>query len=312
MNRFRIQILAIVLVSLGLNFGGITSYASDITATSMISKINVNEHQTSLKTYNIGGHNFVKLRDIAWLLNKSDKQFNVVWDDEHKSINILSKTPYTMSKPEEESFNDNAKGSISTAPIYKDGQKIQMNAYVIGNRTYFKLQDICKTLDIQLDWDEQNKLVLINSSASAEFKSGYYDDPIANVNADSYKSDVISLINVKRANAGLDKLSQCNNLDKVAQFRAEDMFKDNYFSHNSPTYGNFGDVADSFGYRESCMGENIAKGQSTPSEVVKDWINSSGHKANILSDKYEDIGIGIIEYEPGRFIWVQVFSGTYR
>ena len=307
MKRFKKSLLlAITIFLLGSNVGIINSYASGLTATSTVSKISIDENQASLKTYNIGGYNYVKLRDIAWLLNGSTKQFDVAWDNNKKSINLLSNAPYTDSKPVEESATLSAKGIISSASLYKDGQKIKMNSYVVESRTYFKLNELCQILDINLDWDEQNKLIVISSSVTNEFKSGLQNEG----SIVSYKNDVIELVNEKRASAGLDKLSLNKSLDEIAQFRAQDMFKNNYFSHNSPNYGTFGDLADDFGYRESTMGENIAKGQCTPQEVVEDWINSSGHKANILRDKYEDIGIGIVEYQPGKFIWVQVFSGN--
>ena len=72
-----------------------------------------------------------------------------------------------------------------------------------------------------------------------------------------------------------------------------DMIDKKYFSHTSPTYGSPFDMMQSFGLKFSAAGENIAYGQKTAAEVMNTWMNSAGHRANILSEAYTQIGIGV-------------------
>ncbi|MFD3257672.1 CAP domain-containing protein [Paenibacillus lentus] len=115
---------------------------------------------------------------------------------------------------------------------------------------------------------------------------------------------VVALVNVERKNAGLKPLVVHTNLSKMAKDKAIDMYKSNYFSHTSPKYGSPFDMMDAYNITYRYAGENIAKGQKTPSEVVAAWMNSPGHKANILNSKYTLIGVG---YYNGH--WVQEFIG---
>lgn len=93
-------------------------------------------------------------------------------------------------------------------------------------------------------------------------------------------------------------------LNKVAMAKAQDMYNNNYFDHQSPTYGSPFDMMKSFGITYSTAGENIAKGQTSPAEVMNQWMNSPGHRANILNSSYTQIGIAYYNSE-----WVQEFIG---
>ena len=79
-----------------------------------------------------------------------------------------------------------------------------------------------------------------------------------------------------------------------------------YFSHTSPTYGTPFQMIKSFGITYRSAGENIARGQTTPKKVVDAWMNSSGHRANILNASYTHIGVGYASY--GHY-WTQMFIG---
>jgi uncharacterized YkwD family protein len=120
----------------------------------------------------------------------------------------------------------------------------------------------------------------------------------------SYAQQVVDLVNQERAKAGLPALKSNAALANVAWAKAKDMKDNNYFSHTSPTYGSPFDMMKKFGISYSYAGENIAMGQRTPAEVMKDWMNSPGHKANILSKNFTTIGVG---YYNGA--WVQMFIG---
>ncbi len=128
--------------------------------------------------------------------------------------------------------------------------------------------------------------------------------PVTNTATKSYEDEVIRLVNDIRRERGLKELSYDWQLSRVARYKSEDMAKNNYFSHRSPTYGSPFDMLKSFGISYRSAGENIAKGYKTPSAVVNGWMNSSGHRANILNASYTHIGVG---YETDESHCTQLF-----
>jgi uncharacterized YkwD family protein len=117
---------------------------------------------------------------------------------------------------------------------------------------------------------------------------------------------VIDLTNAERKKNGLPPLKADAALSKVAQTKSNDMNAKNYFSHTSPTYGSPFDMMRDFGVTYKTAGENIAKGQPTAKDVVNAWMNSEGHRKNILSPNYTNIGVGFTE--TGNY-WTQMFIG---
>jgi len=117
-----------------------------------------------------------------------------------------------------------------------------------------------------------------------------------------FASEVVELVNKERANAGLKPLTVHAKLTTVAVDKAKDMSDNNYFSHTSPTHGSPFDMMKAYGISFGYAGENIAKGQRTPQEVMNSWMNSQGHRENILSPNFTMIGVG---YYNG--YWVQEF-----
>ena len=125
----------------------------------------------------------------------------------------------------------------------------------------------------------------------------------------SMEKQVASLTNSERKAAGLGSLTLDSQLSKLARMKAEDMAKNGYFSHTSPTYGSAFDMMKQYGVSYRTAGENIAKGQKTAESVMNGWMNSSGHRANILSSTYTHIGVGYAKDSKGNTYWVQVFKG---
>jgi len=121
------------------------------------------------------------------------------------------------------------------------------------------------------------------------------------------ESNVVKLVNQERAKNGLGPLKENWELSRVARYKSADMAKKNYFSHNSPTYGSPFRMMENFGIKYSAAGENIAKGQRTPEEVMKAWMNSPGHRANILSNNFTQIGVGYAKDSKGVAYWTQMF-----
>ncbi len=121
-----------------------------------------------------------------------------------------------------------------------------------------------------------------------------------------YEREVIRLVNEIRVQNGLNELKHNWELSRVARYKSQDMKDRGYFSHTSPTYGSPFQMMKSFGITYRSAGENIARGQRTPSEVVNAWMNSSGHRANILNASFTEIGVGYVA--SGNY-WTQMFIG---
>lgn len=128
--------------------------------------------------------------------------------------------------------------------------------------------------------------------------------PIKDQTADSYEREVVRLVNKERTQRGLKELTYDWQLSRVARYKSQDMSDNNYFSHISPTYGSPFEMMKSFGISYKTAGENIAKGQATPEAVVNAWMNSSGHRANILNTSFTKIGVGYVA--KGKY-WTQMF-----
>ncbi|PGY16090.1 CAP domain-containing protein [Bacillus sp. AFS031507] len=122
----------------------------------------------------------------------------------------------------------------------------------------------------------------------------------------AYEQKVVDLTNQERAKNGLPALKVDVTLSKMAHEKSRDMSANGYFSHTSPTYGSPFDMMKKYGITYRYAGENIAMGQRTPEEVVKAWMNSEGHRKNILSPNYNYIGVGYVS--QGNY-WTQEFIG---
>ena len=130
--------------------------------------------------------------------------------------------------------------------------------------------------------------------------------PEVNSSVLSFENEVIRLVNEIRLQHGLKALTANWELSRVARYKSQDMVDNRYFSHTSPTYGSPYQMIRAFGLSFRTAGENIAYGQRTPQAVVNAWMNSSGHRANILSTSYTQIGVG---YVASGHYWTQMFIG---
>ncbi|MEE3394607.1 MAG: SafA/ExsA family spore coat assembly protein [Candidatus Onthomonas sp.] len=130
--------------------------------------------------------------------------------------------------------------------------------------------------------------------------------PGKDTTVEAYEAEVIRLVNEIRVQYGLQPLKTNWELSRVARYKSQDMVDKHYFSHTSPTYGSPFQMMKAFGLSYRTAGENIAYGQRTPQEVVNAWMNSSGHRANILNSSYTQIGVG---YVANGNYWTQMFIG---
>lgn len=133
-------------------------------------------------------------------------------------------------------------------------------------------------------------------------------DKPSSVEATNQAREVLDLVNAERAKQGLRALVLSTELTNVATEKAKDMMQNGYFDHTSPTYGSPFDMMRRFGVQYSSAGENIAAGQKTPQEVMNSWMNSSGHRANILNKDFEQLGVGYVTGGEYGTYWVQMFK----
>ncbi|KKM10646.1 hypothetical protein SY88_13460 [Clostridiales bacterium PH28_bin88] len=131
----------------------------------------------------------------------------------------------------------------------------------------------------------------------------------ASYQLNAFEQKVVELVNAERVKNGLQPLQQYGELSRVARFKSEDMRDNNYFGHQSPTYGSPFDLIKKFGITYRYAGENLAAGQQTPEAVVQAWMGSSGHRANILNPNYTHIGVGYAAGGSYRHYWTQMFIG---
>ncbi len=144
-----------------------------------------------------------------------------------------------------------------------------------------------------------------NNTTSNNNNSTTLQPPTNNVNK-SMAEQILILVNAERKKAGVEPLTLSTEVSSVAQVKADDMAKNGYFDHNSPTYGSPFTMLSDFGVTYRTAGENIAKGQQSAEAVMNAWMNSSGHKANILSPNFKQLGVGY-SANNGSPVWVQMF-----
>lgn len=121
----------------------------------------------------------------------------------------------------------------------------------------------------------------------------------------SYAQQVVDLVNSERAKEGLSPLTYDATLSAAAQKRAEEIVT--VFQHTRPDGTQFYSVLKEFGISYRSTGENIAYGQKNASAVMNDWMNSSGHRANIMNSSFEKIGVGVYIAPNGTIYWSQLF-----
>lgn len=118
---------------------------------------------------------------------------------------------------------------------------------------------------------------------------------------------ILKMVNKERVSRGLKPMVLNAKLNKLAKLKSNDMYKNKYFSHNSPKYGSPFDLMKKYNVKYMTAGENIAKGQDTSQYVMKMWMESKGHRKNILNPRFKEMGVSKDEF--GENIWTQMFIG---
>lgn len=162
--------------------------------------------------------------------------------------------------------------------------------------------------DTQPDKDDSNNGGNNTQPDNGGSNNGNGDNSSDNTGSElsALAAEVADIVNSERANAGLPALEFDFQLSSAAQVRAEEI--ETYFSHTRPDGSSFSSVLAEHGISYRGAGENIAWGQRSPSEVMTGWMNSDGHRANILSSRYTKIGVGVHQDINGRLYWTQLFT----
>lgn len=135
--------------------------------------------------------------------------------------------------------------------------------------------------------------------------NGSTDTETPDTENQSYAEEVVSLVNVERAKEGLDPLTIDIKVQEAAQIRALEI--ETLFSHTRPNGSSFSTVLKEQNISYKSAGENIAWGQRSPQDVVNAWMNSEGHRANIMNANYTKIGVGYSQNTQGTNYWSQLF-----
>ncbi|WP_026688992.1 CAP domain-containing protein [Alteribacter aurantiacus] len=179
--------------------------------------------------------------------------------------------------------------------------------YKISQQYNVSLSDI---IDANSDIDNPDMIypgqqVTIGSAQSAQQPSQTSEQTSSELS--EFEQEVVRLTNEERTQRGLPELEIAEDVSDVARDKSADMRDNNYFDHNSPTHGSPFDMMRSYGVDYNAAGENIAAGQQTPEQVVDAWMNSQGHRENILSNNYTEIGVGHVEGGQYGHYWTQMF-----
>ena len=143
----------------------------------------------------------------------------------------------------------------------------------------------------------------VTQTSNIDNSSGEYID---NLKLTEEEQEFLNIINSKRKDGGLEELKIDNTVQNIARLKAQDLERNNYFSHTSPSYGMIDDMLNSYGVSYTNVQENIAGNQNL-SGAVEAWMNSENHKSNIMNKDFNYTGVAVVESSTYGKIFVEVF-----
>ncbi|MBM7570027.1 CAP domain-containing protein [Aquibacillus albus] len=267
---------------------------------------------TALSTALLFGSGFSSASDSFQQVQSQGKVYKVYYSINWKSQFIS-----------EDKVNDHQSNSVNKVQLSWDDvierfQQLKQKDNPAENEAPIEEDDPVKNEPVEVEIPDDNQEPTNDAEQPAE--TPVIEDPTneevveeqeqkkdqAQTELNQFEQQVVDLTNEERAEQGLPTLKVDTELSKVAREKSKDMAVNRYFSHNSPTYGSPFDMLSQFGVDYRTAGENIARGQRTPEEVVNAWMNSPGHRANILNANFTHIGVGYVE--DGNY-WTQMFIG---
>ena len=163
------------------------------------------------------------------------------------------------------------------------------------------------TLRLLWNYPPLSEITIPNRRLTTDEMSTWISEYHVMGSSNHFEIEVVELVNKERANAGLRPLSINSTLMMTARFKSQSMSDLNYFDHTG-VYGEPWDLARVFGYNFRAFGENLARSQTSAASVVDTWMNSPGHRSNILNSGFNSIGVGLYICDDFRFNWTQMFS----
>lgn len=203
--------------------------------------------------------------------------------------------------------------SLGSAVFFANGEprELDVPAQAIGGSAMLPIRAVLESVGYTVRWDRPANTVRIFSPVPRIPNRRLTDAEIAEwiyaynaIGVLEAEREIIRLTNIEREAAGLSALTEYEPLMMAARFKAQSLSDLDYWSHTSPVYGNFANISrEVFGVPPRAMAENLAHSQRTPEAAISAWMNSPGHRANMLNPNYSRIGTG---FYNGR--WVQKFS----
>lgn len=223
------------------------------------------------------------------------------------ATSILTLNSFSVFAAEKTNCNSYKSINVLSTSQFKD----LCNKYLTNNSYDFSdivLHDRKNDCDNNINGNTGNENNGNNNGNTGSENNGNNNTskPDNSVSSESrYISEVVRLVNAERAKEGLAALQMDSSLNSAAQVRAKEIVTS--FSHTRPNGSNCFTALSEAGIKYNGSGENIAYGQKTPAEVVNAWMNSAGHRANIMSSKFTKIGVGC-HNSNGTYYWSQFFT----
>jgi uncharacterized YkwD family protein len=194
--------------------------------------------------------------------------------------------------------------------------KMDIAPFIERRRTMIPLRVAAEAFGYKVGWDANTRTVQLKRGETLLTDNGTFEEynfvPYDKYNLKEKELEVFFLTNKERENEGKNALSLNVYLSYVASLKSEDMYAKQYFDHASPTFGSPFAMMDDFEITYKMAGENIAAGYKSSENVVDAWMNSEGHRENIVKDGFTEIGIGVIE-KVGQYdtYWTQLFRTPF-
>lgn len=246
---------------------------------------------------------------------KQDTHNDVSSDTNNNANNANNNTNNNTAQNNINDYPNNFKSNGKNLYIYKNAdlsncdstenvvEELQKNGYKNFNKD--NIQNISSLEDILSLIQTPTKAPTRPKQEPTTSKQPTPTTAPINPSNNSYADEVLRLVNIERNKAGLSNLTTTSSLTAAANKRAQETKTS--FSHTRPNGTKFSTVLQEYGVSYRAAGENIAYGQRSPQEVVTGWMNSPGHRANILNGSFNKIGIGV--YQSGGVIyWSQLFT----